>query len=668
MKKTSIGLSALLLGVFAGTCFPFLSLKAGEIAAKKDKSKIFQKAKDASFVPSSWKLGKAWREESGLGRLGGKVIVWEKRESGGCATGYFPVRPGAVYRYSAWTKVDKGIKGEMPRLSMIWQDAKGRRIGTSKAFPVVDNDSNTHGWTRLEGVSQIIPREAVRAGLVCLISGKSIERALYGEFSIVPTSTDPVEYLQCSAYKNTFSNEDGEIRFGALLNLNVVLRELRDYSCEVEFRNASGRKEVRTFKPTSAQELEFAIPANVFASGRQDVALRVLVDGRVAGEKLRSVMKTEKPVMRRVMIDRHGRTILDGKPFFPMGMFTGSMSECDYRTYSEAPFNFVMQYGPVGTKELDEYAKIGVYVAIDARALIYGYDYSAVSPYKTLEESKMAFREKFAEIGRHPAFLSWCLVDECPMSLFKNVAAANEFLHELDPDHPTYAVTDKPFLVRPMMPCFDVLGIDPYPIGNRGERADISICSGWVREATKGMFAMRPMWHVPQAFDWGWFRKEDASLPNVRMPTRQELANMTWQGIAAGANGVCSFSFKHLQKKLKGEERRRAWEDVISVAREVKSFEKVLLSAGSPIAVGEVPDALQVRTYDCEGTHWALVANRTCKPVKAMVVLPHGLERLTVVAGKGVSLNGGNLAVDMQGLDYAFVRFGSKGGVCNGCR
>ena len=663
MKKTSIGLSALLLGVFAGTCFPCFTLKA-----EGNTPRTIHKTEDTAIVPSSWKLGKGWKKEAGSGRNGGDVVVWEKGESGDStsATGFFRVRPGSVYRYGAWVKVDKGNRKEVPRLSIIWQDAKGRRLGAANAFPVVDNDPNTRGWTRLEGISHIIPREAVKAGIVCWISGRSVERVLYGEFSIVPSLADPVEYLQCSAYKNAFSNDDGEIRFAAVLNLNVVLHSLCDYVCEVEFDNAFGRKEVRTFKPRSAQELEFSIPANAFALGRQNVVLRVLLNGKVAGERFRSVVKTEKPVKRRVMFDRHGRTILDGKPFFPIGMFAGPMSEADYKIYSEAPFNFVMQYGLVGTKELDEYAKIGVYAAMDVRTLIYGYNYSVESPYATLDETKRAFREKFAEIGRHPAFLSWYLVDECPMSLFKNVTAANEFLHELDPDHPTYAVTDKTWLVRPMMPCFDVLGIDPYPIGNRGERSDISICSGWVREAVKGMFSMRPMWHVPQAFDWGWFRKEDAALPNVRMPTRRELANMTWQGIAAGANGVCSFSFKHLQKKLKGEERRRAWEDVISVAREVKSFEKVLLSAGSPIAVGEVPDALQVRIYDCDGVPWALVVNRNDKPVKAKFALPRKFKRMTLVAGKGVSSDGRNLAVDMQGLDYAFVKFDNQGGVVNG--
>jgi hypothetical protein len=559
-----------------------------------------------------------------------------------------------------------GNKNELPRLSMIWEDAKGRRLGASSAVPVLDNDPHTRGWTRLEGVSHIIPRDATRAAIVCWISGKSVSRVFYGEFSIVPTSADPVEYLQCSAYKNTFSNEDGEIRFAAVLNLNVVLHELRDYACEVEFRNVSGQKEVRALKLESAQELEFAIPARAFALGRQNVVLRVLLNGKVAGERFRSVVKTEKPVKRRVMFDRHGRTILDGKPFFPIGMFAGPMSEADYKIYSEAPFNFVMQYGLVGTKELDEYAKIGVYAAMDVRTLIYGYNYSVESPYATLDETKRAFREKFAEIGRHPAFLSWYLVDECPMSLFKNVTAANEFLHELDPDHPTYAVTDKTWLVRPMMPCFDVLGIDPYPIGNRGERADISICSGWVREAVRGVFSMRPMWHVPQAFNWGWFRKEDASLPNVRMPMRQELANMTWQGIAAGANGICSYSFRHLHRRLQGEERKRAWNDVIAVAREVRSFEKVLLSVGSPMVISKTPDAIQVRTYDCDGVHWILVVNRVKKPVKTSFMLPRKFKRMTLVAGKGVSSDGRNLAVDMQGLDYAFVKFDNQGGVVNG--
>ena len=122
----------------------------------------------------------------------------------------------------------------------------------------------------------------------------------------------------------------------------------------------------------------------------------------------------------------------------------------------------------------------------------------------------------------------------------QNVASVNDLLEEIDPDHPTWAVTDKPKHARALLPCYDVIGMDPYPVGNKGWRNDIGICSGWPREAREGMFDMRPMWQVPQVFNWAWYRKGDNDPPpDLRMPTRQEIANMCWQGVAAGANGLC---------------------------------------------------------------------------------------------------------------------------------
>jgi hypothetical protein len=84
------------------------------------------------------------------------------------------------------------------------------------------------------------------------------------------------------------------------------------------------------------------------------------------------------------------------------------------------------------------------------------------------------------------------------------------------------------------------------------------------------------------------------------------------------------------------------------------------------MVISKTPDAIQVRTYDCDGVHWILVVNRGKKPVKTSFMLPRKFKRMTLVAGKGVSSDGRNLAVDMQGLDYAFVKFDNQGGVVNG--
>ena len=132
---------------------------------------------------------------------------------------------------------------------------------------------------------------------------------------------------------------------------------------------------------------------------------------------------------------------------------------------------------------------------------------------------------------------------------------------------------------------------------------------------------------------------------------------MCWQGIAAGANGLCLYSYGIIRKKLKGAAFDAAWADVCDVAREVKRMEKVLLSDGKPIKLAGVPDDCMVaRTWNENGRDWVLAVNRTAKSAKARIVLPRSVRSLETAVGGGVSLDGSNaLTVELPGLGYAFV-------------
>jgi hypothetical protein len=99
----------------------------------------------------------------------------------------------------------------------------------------------------------------------------------------------------------------------------------------------------------------------------------------------------------------------------------------------KGPFNFAMQYGEVSANDLDRCrppASMRRRMSACSSTVM---TYSTKSPYKTFAESQAAFRKKFEEIGRHPAFFAWYLVDEVPVKFVPNVRAVNEFLHELDP-------------------------------------------------------------------------------------------------------------------------------------------------------------------------------------------------------------------------------------------
>lgn len=96
---------------------------------------------------------------------------------------------------------------------------------------------------------------------------------------------------------------------------------------------------------------------------------------------------------------------------------------------------------------------------------------------------------------------------------------------------------------------------------------------------------------------------------------------MTWQAIAAGANGLCYYSFGSLLGNLKGAAFDAAWADVVAVAHEVKTLESILLSDPGPV-LQRVPKGLVARTWAGGAEDHLLVVNSTSESVKAELALP----------------------------------------------
>ena len=72
-----------------------------------------------------------------------------------------------------------------------------------------------------------------------------------------------------------------------------------------------------------------------------------------AGEAAVRFVRLAKPVPRKVAFDRRGRTIVDGKPFFPLGMFSAKVDKEMLDIYAEGPFNCLMPYVRPGKAEFD---------------------------------------------------------------------------------------------------------------------------------------------------------------------------------------------------------------------------------------------------------------------------------------------------------------------------
>lgn len=594
---------------------------------------------------SDWKIPQdgTWQVAEGAGIGGSRALVVEIPE--GQPFRYvlsddFPIEAGTVYSFEVRVKNENFVcKYGKYGPSFSWKDASGRELGSCGGIAQADNEVGNDGWYRFSGTTAPLPREAVTGRFVIWAPANNCSgRMRFDDFRIRQTDSRPgVMAVHTSVYRDTAAS--GKVRIAAEYFANPV--RFDDAKLKGAFELKGPLRTVRIAPSRmggGTAEAEFdagALPVGDYglSFGLDDG------DGKRLGSKSIPFHRVAKLPKRKVAFDAAGRTLVDGKPFFPLGMYWMDVTEKNLQTYTNGPFNCIMSYRASTREQLDLAWKYGIRVIYTSQGF---YEAYASKPEKEAEyvALRMAYRD-------HPALLAWYVCDELKTSLIPQLIKRNLAFRAADPDHPTWQVLNYPDKSREFMDGADVLGCDPYPIGGRhdGTSAPISIASGSPAKLSAGAYGMRPMWNVPQMFNWAWYRKEHANSPGVRMPTRAEMANMAWQSVAAGSNGLIFYSFFDVMTKEPDEAKREAyWQDMLSVVREVKRWETVLLSDPSDLTIAGVPaDKLVVRVWKCQGEDVALAVNRT--------------ENETVKADLAFS-NGKKVTVDLKPLGYRFLRLG----------
>ena len=164
--------------------------------------------------------------------------------------------------------------------------------------------------------------------------------------------------------------------------------------------------------------------------------------------------------------------------------------------------------------------------------------------------------------------------------------------------------------------------------GKEHTTAFVGADGDWALKARHGMYGFRPMWQVPQAFDWAHYVKKTYAgqdknwkkPKDMRMPTFEDMRSMSWQAIAAGANGLVYYYFEDAYRRgATKEESAKRWADVCAVAREVKEKEAIILSEpGSDVSSDS--KSLVCRTWiGKNGAVHLLACNTSRKAVDAKV-------------------------------------------------
>ena len=518
------------------------------------------------------------------------------------------------YHFGVWVK-SSGMKGAGPTICVQWWGKDNKFLGGSYPGGVKDTNSE---WLLVEDHVRRIPDEAVRFDITCYCRQGSTGEAWFDDVFLYEYIPPFLGVLTTDCYRHYTTGEPMTVFAAVTPQGDVRPENLPGISLKLLTTDG---KELQSFKPMGGPDetsISFVVPTADLAPGDYVIRLDALNpgNGKTESKQLTIHRVTALPAWKSY-IDSHRRLIVDGKPFFPLGMYFGGISDSDLEIYRNSPFNCLMPYHQLKRETLDKTEAAGIKVLYSVKDF-----YSGRAKLKTPEEASARTASVVQAFKDHPAIIAWYINDELPLKMIDELSARRDQMEQLDPGRPTWVVLYQINKIRDYIPSFDVIGTDPYPIPTRPP----SHALDWARKTTKGAFSCFPNWMVPQAFNWAsyWkgYGKTDEEVLACRAPTATELKAMTWMCIAGGATGLVYYSWTDLHRMDKlikdgGRALRRdpfdvRWAEVKAVAADVKRLDQVLLGIETPLAITpapETPDDIGVRLFGKDGETWLLAVN-----------------------------------------------------------
>ena len=599
----------------------------------------FEDVKDGQTV--GWNVPEHYVFADGVGMNGTRALVFENKDDKDFYK--YPSAPvafekGKRYEYSVWAKTE-GLSG-LAQLCMEWYDANGKWLSGSYQ----GGFGGTKDWTKLKGVTPPIPSEAAKVRVAFLVSKGGLGKVWFDDVSVRQLERPVFGGLYSSAYRNLAAA--GKVRFHAAVNL----KEHPGAKVTFSYKDAGGT--LRNVKPTRLTENAaiFEIEAAYLAKGTHPVSCEMLDrNGEKIGGGELDFTRLDKLPKRRTWFDAKRRTIVDGRPFFPLGIYMVSVNEKQFTEFMTGPFNCIMPYVEPDVRQLDFCRSRGIEVIYPVNS-VWAWDRHRPKGVNSDEEAQAYVERVVTEKKNHPAVMAWYCNDEISLEKFPQLLARQQLLERIDPGHPTWTVLYQYGEVRGYYPTFDVVGTDPYPIPN----SPIGNVALWTRTTDDEVMGLKPMWQVPQAFAWADCRGPERK--NDRFPTREEMVNMTWQCVANGANGLIYWCYR-LQYQ-KGKFLVDRWADICAAAASVKPYIPVILSDEEAPKVTGATEDLSVRAWRYQGAVYLAVVNNTRKPVTGEVGLDGDFKELTTLQGpKRCSLKDARtITVSLDGIGVAFLR------------
>ena len=521
------------------------------------------------------------------------------------------VEPGR--RYTASVRLKGAVTNNCGYLFLALYGTDGKPMGRAAyAKPEIWKEVGTKGWQTLSVSTQRLPQDALCAETYVEFYRTTLGKMAFDDFTVTCTEQRLVELMFSSAYRD--EQAVGEVRFVAPYVMANGMEPDR-VAGRFVFRGPDGEFSLPAKKEREkGARFETSLDVARLVEGKSEVKVEFLYDGEVRDACTLTFDHPKTLSTRKVRIDGKGMTYVNGKPFFPLGIYVHPRDYKlkNFKRIAGGPFNCIIECA-ARESILNRLHKAGMMAIVK-------------SP-----RSEDLMRRAYGLLKDHPALLGWYVIDEAFPGRALVEIPLQKIRREIDPDHPTLAVLNIAENTGPLMGCFDVVARDPYPLSHNCkfppgcDRQDLLDVAFWPALMREYGYGLPPVWQVPQAFSWGWLRTN--GTPDLdRFPTEVELRSMAWQSIAGGANGVLWFSSSAIfgRAEKNPEEGEKCWDMLVKVATEINGKMPWFLSEETAPRTTACPATMAARAFRKDGKVAVLVTNRTAKPASGEVRLEDG--------------------------------------------
>lgn len=607
-------------------------------------------------LPADWhNAPDVYQRDTEQAHSGGASLRFINADAGHyvtCSQG-ITLTPGRMYEVGVWVKTER-IEGADTgaAICLEWSDAQGKYLGG--CYPA--GIKGTQDWSYVHGVSGRVPETAAHCSVSCYVRQGMTGKAWWDDVSITRALEEPLRtVLAYPNYRATCSKDDAE-RVRVRAEVNLADYELKPEQTTLTWKVLDGTQTAAEGGQNAVETgmNEMGIPLTALSPGEYiiEITLRKKDNGETLCTKQHKVKRVETYGPRTAYIDEYNRLIVNDKPFYPLGMYWGSIDAEQLEVFADSPFNCLMPYSSPNQEQMDLCQAKGLKVIYSVKDFYFGMQYCPKS-IGSAEEADALVRQRAMEFRDHPALLAWYINDELGLEWLPQLTARQQLMQTLDPGHPTWVVLYQVDQAGQYLPTFDAIGTDPYPI----PQSPASNAGEYTRKTVRGVAGARPVWQVPQVFNWACYRTTEEEKRQCRPPTLDEIRSMTWQCIAEGANGIVYYSWFDIRRDPSTPFETQ-WGFVKQVAQEVKEYIPALLSVEKYplIAIVSAPD-VSWRVQQLGETTYLFVVNAANEAREAVFQLPNTPQRVEANDGAGAESGGAPmLRVSLAPLGVKIVR------------